>query len=175
MITHHEAIDAIADYCAVFTGNVPKAARDRWVQNLLGIRPDYEVLRKAITRCADNDLSAAWSRLSAAIRIESGLHRQAWGSEAGGLWEGFSEFSKKYRAEGYSRESTPENYAHSGEEPITDWKVARICMSLIMDITRGAAGCPAEVATHDIFAEDDEESRWFWAEVRKRYNEKYRR
>jgi len=80
---------------------------------------------------------------------------------------GYREWLKEYRADGLARESTGDVPDNSNEPPTPRWK-ASLHWKLVYDIADGKVRCPRSIAKHDVFAIDDDEERWYWAEFNKR-------
>jgi len=83
---------------------------------------------------------------------------------------GYKEFIREYRAEGMGRGPRPEHGANENEPPTVKWK-AGIHWRLIRDIVDRKVVCPAAIKKGDVYATDDPEERWYWAEFEKRVRE----
>lgn len=170
-ITFDDAVDAVRDYTTAFTQNVSGATKERWVNLLLELGPRYGVLQSAIKRCAENDLSAAWSRLRSSINIETTLARQKGDRGLGDQSDAFESWAREYRNDGFSA-GYPDAPKDNSSEASTAPKTASACWSVINDIVRRKTRCPEPWAKHDIYATGDEEERWFWMTVEDRQDGK---
>ena len=166
-VDFNDAVDAVQKYTSTFTHNVSNATRERWVENLIELKPDFHILQAAIKRCAENDLGAAWSRLRTAINIETTLSRAKDDRGSEGAFRGFDDWVREYRNEGMSAGYPPEVKADSGGRE-TPYEVAQACLSVIGSISSGRLKCPEPWNQHNVFASGDEEERWFWMQVEQR-------
>lgn len=163
-ITYNDAVDAVRDYTTAFTHNVSAATKERWVELLMELRPAHGILSAAIKRCAENDLGAAWSRLRGAINTETTLARQKGDGGLGASSAAFDDWVREYRNEGLSGGFPPPPLDNSREQP-TDAETAAACWRVVHQIVSGRLRCPEPWDKHDIYADGDEEERWFWMRV----------
>jgi len=168
ILSQNEVIDAIQEYTESFTLRVPNTTKDRWVSNLQELKPDDEILSRAIRRCAENDLSPAWSRLRSAITVERSIQAAKRFNRSQGDSRAFEEWVVQYRAEGSSQGFPP--VSRDNDSPVTQYDTARYCYRVVNRILHGKTKVPYEPCAHGALFVDSCKTcaafkRWFWSEV----------